>query len=216
MVVVPFVSKLLAWHLAEFMDARHVELFTRLVAEPGADRTERSVKIDIAELVAEGWEKSLGATPGKNLLRAISACLRSGKAHVISGDDPKREPGRSPQESVSLGWQMSSDPPRPLGESIGWLLYDGHGVPYVFLDPQNAFKVAYATFPKIIGEGQSSTSSWQAFYDDGLHHETIEREKGRGDKPQNRSRISVGKGEHQSRRYGVPVTLDRLLEGEES
>lgn len=218
MVVMPFVAKLMAWHLADFMKPDHIELFTRLSSSSLVDETDKSqgsIKTDIAELVAEGWEKSLGATPGRNLLRAISASLRANKAHIISGDDPKREPGRSPQESVALGWQMASDPARPCGEPIGWMLTDGHGVPYVFLDPQNAFKVAYATYPKLIGEGQSATSSWQAFYDDELHHKEIEREAGRNKKPQNRSRISVGKGEHQTRRYGVPVRLDTLLEADE-
>lgn len=219
MVVIPFVAKLLAWHLAPYMDRKDVELFTRVSSDPVTgeeDRHKGSIRTDIAELVADGWEQSLGATPGRNLLRAISASLRANKAHIISGDDPKREPGRSAQESVQLGWQMASDPPRPCGEPIGWLCHDRHGEPYVFLDPQNAFKVAYATYPKLIGEGQSAASSWQAFYDDELHHDGIEREPGRKNKLQNRSRIMVGKkDEHQTRRYGVPVSLKTLLEADE-
>lgn len=175
---------------------------------------------EIINLVNKAHAANQQAAPGLSLIRALSALLASGAAHVISGDDPNRPPieGTDSGESLAnagLGWMggSSDGSMRPGGNSIGTVITatDPDGIPrkVILFDLHTAFAKAQAAYPVLIPYGQGTGSAWSSVWDEGLAVDYLARSKNNSGTILNTVRRAVG-----SRRIsGVPVEVDVILRG---
>ncbi|MGK3708775.1 hypothetical protein [Arthrobacter sp. IK3] len=175
---------------------------------------------EIIKLVNEAHAHNQQAAPGISLVRALSALLASGSAHVISGDDPNRPPieGTDSGESLAnsgLGWVggSSDGTMRPGGVNIGTVITatdpDGHSRKIILFDVHTAFNKAQAAYPTLIPYGQGTGSAWSSVWDEGLAAGYISRSRHSTGALLTTARRAVG-----SRRIsGVPIEVDTILRG---
>ncbi|MCC3292852.1 hypothetical protein [Arthrobacter sp. zg-Y1110] len=175
---------------------------------------------EIIQLVNKAHTENQQAAPGISLVRALSALLASGAAHVISGDDPNRPPieGTDRGESLAnhgLGWMggSSDGTPRPGGMSIGTVITanDSDGVPrkVILFDVHTAFSKAQAAYPVLIPYGQGTGSAWASVWDEELAPSYIPRSRNSSGTLLSTVRRPVG----DRRISGVPIEVDVILQG---
>ncbi|WP_284762504.1 hypothetical protein [Arthrobacter sp. efr-133-R2A-63] len=128
----------------------------------------------VIELMTEAHADNEQNAPGSSFLRALSAVLSSGKAHVISGDDPSRPPivGREDGESGTnhrLGWGLGGNDGslRPKGECIGTVVTVKNERVVVF-HRDTAFTTAQSAYPSLINFGQGEKAAIAGVWDEGL------------------------------------------------
>ncbi|MCU6481282.1 hypothetical protein [Arthrobacter sp. A2-55] len=174
----------------------------------------------IVELVNNTHTENRQSAPGASLIRALSALLASGGAHVISGDDPSRPPieGTESGESLAnhrLGWGAggSDGSLRPAGMSIGTVITqkDETGVPrkVILFDLNTAFSKAQAAYPNLIPYGQGAASGWGGAWDEGLAADFVKRTLNKHGKPLKTARRRIGSGSVS----GVPIEVETILNG---
>lgn len=175
------------------------------------------MSMSVIQLVTNAHAENQQAAPGISLVKALAALLASGEAHVISGDDPSRPPIEGTEQSEAmvnsrLGWVVSGGDGslRPSGKNIGTVVtvknratQEYHKV--VLFSSDTAFSAAQKAYPSLIQFGQGPTAAWSSVWDENLQPPFITRLKnGRGTplSPWRQGRIT-----------GVPIEVDRLLDG---
>lgn len=166
----------------------------------------------ITRLVVSGWEEHTRTTPGKNLIAAISALVRSGRAY-IRALDPKAVPGEAEGLNVAaaLGWRASragGDLQTPSAPAIGVLtIRKDTSEPVVLLEHLTAFELAQQHFSQLVPPGSRPTTSWQSARDDGLIVTDMLPAPDHGS-------VTARRRIDGQRVSGVPVALNVLVNGE--
>ncbi len=163
---------------------------------------------DLASVIAAGVEANAETLTGRSVIRAISAALRAGKAHIRSIDDPSQPPVENSLQASELGWQQVSGQWRPMGSSIGvYIPNAAKGEPYVLLDTENAFKTAQSNYPEFLPYGQRPRQSWKAAASEGLLYTGASRNTSCSGSNTNTARVMVDG----IRMSGYPVLVDVLV-----
>jgi hypothetical protein len=178
------------------------------------------IGMDLITLVCNAHVENLRSSPGTSLVRALSALLASGGAHVISADDPTRPPveGTDENESMTnhrLGWSVGSSEGalKPNGPVIGTVVTKG-GQRIILFDKETAFYKAQDAFSNLIQHGQGTASAWASIWDEGLSPAGIKREANRSGTLLTTIRVALGKdasAKLRSRISGVPISVETIL-----
>ena len=170
----------------------------------------------IVSLVHNAHAANQNASPGRSLVRALSALLASGAAHVVSAEDPSRPPIESTAEGESLinhrlGWMAggSNGDLRPAGPAIGFVVTAKDNTKVILFDADTAFSKAQDGYPQLIQFGQGGASAWASVWDEGLTPACYQRQKNTRGNPSNTYRVKIGN----SRVSGVPLDVDTILSG---
>lgn len=184
-------------------------------------RLEDGLGRDIISLVSSAHADNMKSSPGTSLVRALSALLASGGAHVINVDDPTVPPIEGTDDSGAmanhrLGWSAGSGSDgklKPNGPSIGTVVTK-NGQKIILFDVETAFAKAQTAYPNLIQHGQGTGSAWASIWDEKLNPEGIKRQSNSNTgKPLNTVRLTVGSGSTRVRPTGVPIPADTILGG---
>lgn len=174
------------------------------------------MSMSVIQLVTNAHAENQEAAPGNSYLKALAASLSSGKAHVISGDDPARPPieGTDRSEALTnhnLGWAL--DGPNgglsSQGECIGTVV-TVNSQKVVLFHKITAFSAARKNHPTLIGFGQSEKAAIAGIWDEGLAADVS--------RPFNsRTKVPLPYYTYERKNKGinvtgVPITLARLLD----
>jgi hypothetical protein len=180
------------------------------------------IGMDLITLVCNAHVENLRSSPGTSLVRALSALLASGGAHVISGQDPSKPPiqGTDADESMAnhrLGWSAGNGQDgalRPNGPTIGTVVMKG-GQQVIAFHSETAFARAQEAYPKLIQHGQGTGSAGASVWDEGLTPSVVARRTVNG-KTSNTLRMDLPPGPAGERRRveGVPIGVDLILAGD--
>jgi hypothetical protein len=176
---------------------------------------------DLVALVGDAHGESRTSNPGISLVRALSALLASGGAHVISGQNPSKPPIQADGEDESmanhrLGWSIgngSEGALKPNGPNIGTVVNKG-GQAIILFHKETAFVKAQQAYPGLIQFGQRDTSAWASVWDEGLTPTIVTRRFDKG-RALNTVRLNTqsGAGVQRPRVDGVPIAVDLILAG---
>lgn len=173
---------------------------------------------DIISLVSSAHADNMKSSPGTSLVRALSALLASGGAHVINVDDPSVPPVLGTEDSGAmanhrLGWSAGSDGSlKANGPSIGTVVTkDGEQI--ILFEVETAFAKAQAAFPNLIQHGQGTGSAWASIWDEKLNPDSVKRQKKTNGTWMNTVRLTLGSGTNRLRPTGVPVLVSTILSG---
>jgi hypothetical protein len=183
-------------------------------------RLEDGLGRDIISLVSSAHAENMKSSPGTSLVRALSALLASGGAHVINVDDPTVPPIEGTDDSGAmanhrLGWSAGSGSDgklKPNGPSIGTVVTK-NGQKVILFDVETAFAKAQAAYPNLIQHGQGTGSAWASIWDENLNPDTITRQTNSRGSLVNTVRLTVGSGATRVRPTGVPILADTILGG---
>jgi hypothetical protein len=175
------------------------------------------MSISVIQLVTDAHADNQQEAPGISLLTALSALLSSGKAHVISGDDPSRPPIEGTEQSEAmtnhrLGW-VAGGPDgslRPTGDSIGTVVTVKQQK-IVLFHKVTAFDAALKAYDSLVKHGQGSSAAWSGIWDEGLAADVKRPFKSTTGTLLNGYGYKTKTG---TRFEGIPVTVSRLLDGE--
>jgi hypothetical protein len=173
----------------------------------------------LVELVHNAHAANQNGSPGRAVVRALSAVLASGRAHVVSAEDPARPPLEATGEGESLmnhrlGWVPggSAGEMRPAGDSIG-LVVTKDDRKIILFDVETAFSTAQHYYPQLIQHGQGSASAWASVWDEGLAPDNVARRETKLGTYANTTRIRIGDKTRGPRVSGVPIDVDTILNG---
>jgi hypothetical protein len=181
-------------------------------------RVNSPMSMSVIQLVTDAHANNQQEAPGISLLTALSALLSSGKAHVISGDDPSRPPiegGAGQSEAMTnhrLGW-VAGGPDgslRPAGESIGTVVTIKQQK-IVLFDKITAFDAARRAYPSLVKHGQGQSAAWSGIWDEGLAADVKRPFKSTTGTLLNVYGYKTKTG---ARLEGIPVAVSRLLDRE--
>lgn len=183
-------------------------------------RLEDGLGRDIISLVSSAHADNMKSSPGTSLVRALSALLASGGAHVINVDDPTVPPIEGTDDSGAmanhrLGWSAGSGSDgklKPNGPSIGTVVTK-NGQKIILFDVETAFAKAQAAYPNLIQHGQGTGSAWASIWDENLNPESVTRQTNSRGALVNTVRLTVGSGATRVRPTGVPILADTILGG---
>ncbi|QOD05917.1 hypothetical protein [Pseudarthrobacter sp. BIM B-2242] len=175
---------------------------------------------DIISLVSSAHAENAKSSPGTSLVRALSALLASGGAHVVNADDPSVAPIEGTDDSGAmanhrLGWSVGSGSDGKLkanGPSIGTVVTK-NGEKIILFDVETAFSKAQTAYPTLIQHGQGTGSAWASIWDENLNPSSITRQVNSRGALVNTVRFSVGTGAGRMRPTGVPIPVDTILGG---
>ncbi|HEX9089635.1 MAG TPA: hypothetical protein VF867_19240 [Arthrobacter sp.] len=175
---------------------------------------------DIISLVASAHADNMKSSPGTSMVRALSALLAAGGAHVINVDDPTVPPIEGTDDSGAmanhrLGWSAGSGSDgalKPNGPSIGTVIEKG-GEKIILFDVETAFYKAQAAYPNLIQHGQGTGSAWASIWDEKLNPKSITRQLSGRKTPINTVRLTLGSGSTRLRPTGVPIPVNTILSG---
>ncbi|AUZ33644.1 hypothetical protein C3B78_03615 [Arthrobacter sp. PGP41] len=175
---------------------------------------------DIITVVASAQAENTKASPGAALVRALSALLASGGAHVINAQNPSAPPLEGTEDSDALanhrlGWSAGPGADgklSPNGPSIGTVVTkDGQKI--IVFEVETAFAKAQAAYPALIQHGQGTGSAWASIWDEKLSPASITRPTNSRGAVSNTVRLTSGSGSSRVRPSGVPITVDTILVG---
>jgi hypothetical protein len=191
--------------------ARELDMGDEFAEQFGVDG---AMSMSVIQLVTNAHAENQQAAPGASLVRALGELLASGKAHVISGDDPARAPivGTEKSEAMAnsrLGWAAGGHDGtlRPSGTNIGNVvtIMDKNRQPQkvVLFAVDTAFNAAQDAYPGLIPHGQKPTEGWRAAWEEKLTPPFIKRNGESGGKPKSTYRYNG--------MSGVPIEVSVLL-----
>lgn len=170
---------------------------------------------ELVNIVFNAHADNQNATPGRSLIRALSALLASGGAHVVSAENPTRPPieGATDSEAIMnqrLGWMPggAAGEMRPGGPSIGTVITLNH-TQVILFDAETAFSKAQASYPHLIQYGQGTGSAWASIWDEGLSPDFIVRRANSRGTMLSTYRARVGS----QRISGIPLEVGRIISG---
>ncbi|MEO5315818.1 hypothetical protein PV772_17150 [Pseudarthrobacter sp. CC12] len=130
--------------------------------------------MSVVQLVTNAYADNQNQAPGISLLKALSALLSSGQAHVISGDDPNRPPIEGTDESEAmtnhrLGWVAGGLPGALVakGTCIGTVV-TVNKEKIILFNPDTAFEAAKKAYDSLVKHGQGAGAAWSGIWDEGL------------------------------------------------
>ncbi|GAB12327.1 hypothetical protein ARGLB_012_00210 [Arthrobacter globiformis NBRC 12137] len=178
-------------------------------------RVNSPMSMSVIQLVTDAHTNNQEEAPGVSLLTALAALLSSGKAHVISGDDPSRAPIEGTEQSEAmtnhrLGW-VAGGPDgslRSAGESIGTVVTVKRQKVVLF-DKVTAFDAAKKAYPSLVKHGQGPSAAWSGIWDEGLAADVKRPFKSTTGTPLNVYGYKTKTG---TRFEGIPVAVSRLLD----
>jgi hypothetical protein len=178
-------------------------------------RVDSPMSMSVIQLVTDAHTNNQQEAPGVSLLTALTALLSSGKAHVISGDDPSRAPIEGTEQSEAmtnhrLGW-VAGGPDgslRSAGESIGTVVTVKRQKVVLF-DKVTAFDAARKAYPSLVKHGQGPSAAWSGIWDEGLAADVKRPFKSTTGTPLNVYGYKTKTG---TRFEGIPVAVSRLLD----
>lgn len=169
--------------------------------------------MSVIQLVTNAHADNQNQAPGISLLKALSALLSSGQAHVISGDDPSRPPIESTEESEAmtnhrLGWVAGGLPGSLVakGTCIGTVVTVNKEKTILF-DPVTAFDAAKKAYDSLVKHGQGAGAAWSGIWDEGLAANVARPSK------KNTGTLLNVYAYPRLKITGVPVAVARLLDG---
>lgn len=175
---------------------------------------------DVISLVSSAHAENMKSSPGTSMVRALSALLAAGGAHVINVDDPTVPPIEGSDDSGAmanhrLGWAAGSGSDgalKPNGPSIGTVVTK-NGEKIILFDVETAFGKAQMAYPNLIQHGQGTGSAWASIWDENLTPKGIKRQANTSGKPLNTVRLTLGTGSSRIRPTGVPISVEAILGG---
>jgi hypothetical protein len=169
--------------------------------------------MSVIQLVTNAHADNQNQAPGISLLKALSALLSSGQAHVISGDDPSRPPIEGTEESEAmsnhrLGWVAGGLPGSLVakGRCIGTMV-TVNKEKIVLFDQVTAFEEAKKAYDSLVKHGQGAGAAWSGIWDEGLAANVARPFK------KNTGTLLNVYAYPKLKITGVPVAVSRLLGG---
>lgn len=169
----------------------------------------------VIELMTQAHAENEQNAPGSSYLKALSALLSSGKAHVISGDDPSRPPIEGTEDSAALtnhnlGWAVGAfdGSLSPNGGCIGTIV-TLKGQKVVLFHRITAFTAAQKAYPSLINYGQSESAAAAGIWDEGLAADVSRPFNSKTKAPL--PYYTYPRKNKSSDITGIPVALSRLL-----